>query len=212
MKLSFDDAMFYKILLESGFKEDVDKWINDFLNNKAELDGVYLDLAFCYNDLNELISCLHNYIGENPINDKEVCTRLREFIKEKLENNEISIERAIDALISFASDRWQEKYWSDFYMVSIFDEYLNAGFSEQVETFAMVREFINTGKRLDANKFWLDIEKKNKTARKKENKYKILSAVVLTLYSILIMGLSPLLMLLEEHFTGVTINKPTTTM
>ena len=47
-------------------------------------------------------------------------------------------------------------------MVSIFDEYLNAGFSEQVETFAMVREFINTGKILDANKFWLDREKKNK--------------------------------------------------
>ena len=170
MNLSFDDAMFYKVLLESGFKEDVDKWIDEFINNTELLEGIYLDLACCYSDLNETISCLHNYIGDNPINDKEVCIRLREFIKEKLDNSEISIERAIDALISFVSDRWQEKYWSDFYMVSIFDEYLNAGFSEQIETFAMVREFINTGKRLDANKFWLDREKKNKIARKKENK------------------------------------------
>ena len=92
-------------------------------------------------------------------------------------------------------------------MVSIFDEYLNAGFSEQIETFAMVREFINTGKRLDANKFWLDREKKNKIVRKKENKYKILSAVVLILYSILIMGLSSLLMLLEKRFTGTVSDK-----
>ena len=96
------------------------------------------------------------------------------------------MERAIDALISFVSDRWQEKYWSDFYMVSIFDEYQSAGFAAQVEIFAMIREFINTGKRLDADKFWLDRENRSKEVRKKENKYKILSAVVLILYSILI--------------------------
>lgn len=207
MNLSFDDAMFYKVLLQSGFKEDVDKLIDDFINNTELLEGIYLDLACCYSDLNETISCLHNYIGDNAINDKDVCTRLREFVKVKLENNEISIERATDALISFASDRWQEKYWSDFYMVSIFDEYLNAGFSEQIETYAMIREFINTGKRLDANKFWLDREKKNKIVRKKENKYKIMSAVVLILYSILIMGLSSLLMLLEKQFTGTISDK-----
>ena len=100
--------------------------------------------------------------AHDSINDKDVCTRLREFVKGKLENDEITIERATDALISFASDRWQEKYWSDFYMVSIFDEYQSAGFADQVETFAMIREFINTGKRLDANKFWLDREKKSK--------------------------------------------------
>ena len=207
MNLSFDDAMFYKVLLQSGFKEDVDKWIDEFIKNTELLEGIYLDLVCCYSDLNEAISCLHNYIGDNPINDKEVCARLREFIKEKLDNNEISMERAIDALISFVSDRWHEKYWSDFYMVSIFDEYQSAEFADQVETFAMIREFINTGKRLDANKFWLDREKKSKEVRKKENKYKILSAVVLILYSILIMGLSSLLMFLEKHFTGTVSDK-----
>ena len=181
MNLSFDDAMFYKVLLQSGFKEDVDKWIDDFINNTELLEGIYLDLACCYSDLNETISCLHNYIGDNPINDKEVCIRLREFIKEKLDNSEISIERATGALISFVSDNRHKKYWSDFYMVSIFEEYQSAGFADQVEIFAMIREFINTGKRLDADKFWLDRENRSKKVRKKENKYKILSAVVLIL-------------------------------
>ena len=207
MNLSFDDAMFYKVLLQSGFKDDVDKWIDEFINNTELLEGIYLNLACCYSDLNETISCLHNYIGENPINDKEVCIRLREFIKEKLEKNEISLERATDALISFASDRWQEKYWSDFYMVSIFDEYQSAGVADKVEILAMVREFINTGKRLDADKFWLNRENKSKEVRKKENKYKILSAVILTLYSVLIMGLSSLFMLLEKHFSGTVSDK-----
>ena len=94
MGLSFDDARFYKVLLRSGFKEDVDKWIENFINNNTPLEGIYLDLACCYSNLNEAISCLHNYVGENPINDKEVCTRLRKFIKEKLKNNEITIEQA----------------------------------------------------------------------------------------------------------------------
>ena len=207
MNLSYIDAYYYLLLLKAGFEKEVTMWINSIAENSDTLEGIYLDLVCCYSDLNEVISCLHNYIGDNPINDKEVCARLREFIKEKLDNNEISMERAIDALISFVSDRWQEKYWSDFYMVSIFEEYQSAGFADQVEIFAMIREFINTGKRLDANKFWLDREKKNKVIRKKENKYKIFSAIVLILYSILIMGLSSLLMLLEKQFTGTVSDK-----
>ena len=207
MSLSFNDAMFYKVLLQSGFEEDVDKWIDEFINNTELLEGIYLDLACCYSDLNEIISYLHNYIGDNPINDKEVCDRLRCFIKTKLDNDEITIDRATEALISFASDRWQENYWSDFYVISIFVEYLNAGFSEQIETFALIREFINTGKRLDIDKFWLDTEKKNKTARKKENKYKLLVTVVLILYSILIMSMSSLIMLLEKRLTGTVSEK-----
>ena len=52
-----------KVLLESGFKEDVDKWIDEFIKNTELLEGIYLDLVCCYSDLNEAISCLHNYIG-----------------------------------------------------------------------------------------------------------------------------------------------------
>ena len=68
MNLSFDDAMFYKVLLQGGFKEDVDKWIDEFINNTELLEGIYLDLACCYSNLNESIYCLHNYICENTIN------------------------------------------------------------------------------------------------------------------------------------------------
>lgn len=109
MNLSFDEAMFYKVLLQSGFKEDVDKWVEEFINSAEELNGIYLDISICYYDINEFISCLQNYIGNNSINDKEVCNRLRNFIKEKLDNEEITIERAIEALISFGSNKWQEE-------------------------------------------------------------------------------------------------------
>ena len=202
MNLSFDEAMFYKVLLQSGFKEDVDKWVEEFINSAEELNGIYLDISICYYDINEFISCLQNYIGNNSINDKEVCNRLRNFIKEKLDNEEITIERAIEALISFGSNKWQEEYWSDFYMVSFFDEYQMAGIADQVEIFAMIREFINTGKRLDNEKFWSERNKKYKEVQNKENKYKFWSAIVLIIYTLFIMGLSVFFMWLEKHLTG----------
>ena len=40
MNLSFDEAMFYKVLLQSGFKEDVDKWVEEFINSAEELNGI----------------------------------------------------------------------------------------------------------------------------------------------------------------------------
>lgn len=202
MNLSFDEAMFYKVLLQSGFKEDVDKWVEEFINSAEELNGIYLDISICYYDINEFISCLQNYIGNNSINDKEVCNRLRNFIKEKLDNEEITIERAIEALISFGSNKWQEEYWSDFYMVSFFDEYQMAGIADQVEIFAMIREFINTGKRLDNEKFWSERNKKYKEVQNKENKYKFWSAIVLIIYTLFIMGLSEFFLWLEKHLTG----------
>lgn len=203
MGLSFDDARFYKVLLRSGFKEDVDKWIENFINNNTPLEGIYLDLACCYSNLNEAISCLHNYVGENPINDKEVCTRLRKFIKEKLKNNEITIEQATNALIIFGSDRIYHEFWSDFFMVGIFEDYVMRGFLDKEKFLDMVRNFINTGERLDSDKFWKSRDKE----QKKENKYKLLSALVLFLYSLFVIGLSLFFIWLEKHLTGLLSDK-----
>lgn len=207
MKLSLDDAMFYKLLLQSGFKEDVDKWIDDFINNNTSLEGIYLDLACCHSNLNDIISCLHNYIGDNHINNKEVCDRLRYFIKSKLDNDEITIEQAIKALAIFCSDKIHDEFWSDFFIVGIFEEYMMREFLDKEEFFNMVREFINTGKRLDSEKFWVERENKYKVIRKKENKYKLLSALVLFLYSLFVMGLSLFFIWLEKHLTGSLADK-----
>ena len=203
MKLSFDDAMFYKLLLQSGFKEDVDKWIDDLINNNTSLEGIYLDLACCPNDLNDIISCLHNYIGDNHINNKEVCDRLRYFIKSNLDNDEITIEQAIKALAIFCSDKIHDEFWSDFFIVGIFEDYMMRGFLDKEKFLDMVRNFINTGKRLDSDKFWKSRDKE----QKKENKYKILSAVVLFLYSLFVMGLSLFFIWLEKHLTGSLSDK-----
>lgn len=61
--------------------------------------------------MNELISCLFSYIGNNKIDDKGLCDRLRLFIKEKIDKAEISYEEAANSLCGFAikSEKRQEE-------------------------------------------------------------------------------------------------------
>lgn len=67
----------------------MNQWIDSIAANNDVLEGIYLDLVCNQNNLNGLISCLHSYIGNNKIDDKALCDRLRLFIKEKLHNNEL---------------------------------------------------------------------------------------------------------------------------
>jgi len=160
MKLTYEDAYYYKLLLQLGFTKEVDNWILSIANNNKELEGIYLDLV-CANNLkensiNEVISCLHNYIGDNKINDKELCDKLRLFIKTKLDNNEIDESTSADYLSGFAiaSEKIHDKYWSDLYYISVYGDYKAEGFIDETKYNKIVRDFLETGKLLDSDEFW----------------------------------------------------------
>ena len=156
MELSYLDAYYYMLLLEVGFKEDVNNWINLIAEEKNSLDGIYLDLVCNQNHLNELISCLHSYIGNNKIDDKGLCDRLRLFIKEKIDKGEISYEEAANSLCGFAinSEKREEKPWNDFYMLSVYGDYMDGGFLDVEDYHKIVSEFVNTGRLLHPDDFW----------------------------------------------------------
>ena len=130
MKLSYDDAMFYKLILQSGYQKEVNDWIDNFTTNNDLLEGIYLDLVCNQDNLNELISCLHNYVIEKDFNDKVVCDRLQSFIKDKLNKNEISYEEAANSLCGFSihSEKWLDEIWHNFYMLSVYGDYMDGGF------------------------------------------------------------------------------------
>ena len=72
---------------------DVNEWIDNIINDNEVLEGLYLDLACCFGNINKIISVLHNYLKDCKINidNKLVCDKLRLFIKEKLDNKEITL-------------------------------------------------------------------------------------------------------------------------
>ena len=145
--LSYEDAYFYKLILQCGFYEEVNEWIDSIAVVNDSLEGIYLDLVCNQNNLNELISCLHSYIGNNKIDDKSICDRLKLFIKEKIDKSEISYEEAANSLCGFAikSEKWEEEPWKDFYMISVYGDYMDGGFLDVKDYHKIIIEFVNTG-------------------------------------------------------------------
>ena len=165
--LSYEDAYFYKLILQCGFYEEVNEWIDSIAVVNDSLEGIYLDLVCNQNNMNELISCLRSYIGNNKIDDKGLCDRLRLFVKEKIDKGEISYEEAANSLCGFAikSEKWEEEPWKDFYMISVYGDYMDGGFFDVKDYHKIVIEFVNTGKLLHLDDYW-----KTRTSKQKNNK------------------------------------------
>lgn len=203
MILSLEDAYFYKILFQCGYEQEVYEWIDAIAYENEELVGIYLDLVWCGKDINKIISCLHNYIGDKEINDKEVCDKLRMFISEKLNNNKIDINKAADSLSSFVSpEKLHDKYWSDFYMISVYGDFISEGLMDIAEYNTFVRKFLETGKLISYDAFLASRSKGFNDERKKERKYKILCTLALIVYSVLIMGLCILIIEKIKNVNG----------
>lgn len=174
--LSCEDALFYKTLARCGFIKEVDELIDNIINDNELLEGLYLDLAYCFGDINKIISCLHNYIEKckMSIDDKLVCDRLRLFIKEKLDNKEITIVDAANYLYSFVdNEKYYDNYWNDFYRIGDWIDLYEDEILDEKRFVTIVEEFIETGITFDTiNLFGKPKEKYNRK-RIKENRKKI---------------------------------------
>ena len=60
--LSCEDALFYKTLARCGFIKEVDELIDNIINDNELLEGLYLDLAYCFGDINKIISTKFLYM------------------------------------------------------------------------------------------------------------------------------------------------------
>lgn len=204
MLISYEDAYFYKILLQTGFVEEVNQWIDNIANNNEKLEDINLELVCLQGDTNKVISCLHNYIGKKIVDDEILCNRLRLFIKCKIDNEELTIEKAAESLSSFSlsSEKIYEEYWNDFYILGAYGDLVAEGLIAREKYNAIARQFIVTGNKIDTDDFWSTRANRYETFRKKERKYKIFYIVGLVLYSIFIMFLSFLFMKLENSING----------
>ena len=97
-ELTYDEAYYYKILIELGFNEEFEKYI-EYLENELEVyEGFYLDLIYNQSNASNIISLLNNFILDKKINESKVFEKVRLFLLDKLNNNEINEKKAIELL------------------------------------------------------------------------------------------------------------------
>lgn len=169
MKLSYEDAYFYKLLLQAGFSTYVNSWIEKNIYTNDSLEGIDLELAINYGDVNKVISCLNSYIGEEKINDKNIYEKILNFISERYKNGEITIEGVVESLYSFVciTEKFYDDYWYEFYEIGehyklIFDGLIDSNvFYLKLEEYLEKRVKINFSNIIKKNKL-LDVIKKEK--------------------------------------------------
>lgn len=142
-ELTYEEAYFYKILIELEFNEEFEKYI-EYLENELEVyEGFYLDLIYNQSSPLNVISLLNNYILDKDIDKSLVFEKVRFFFLDKLNNNEINEKKAIELLSLLYNhyfnyiDKMEE--WFYFY-----EEYI-MGYLKDENINVAIRTFLEKG-------------------------------------------------------------------
>ena len=142
-ELTYEEAYFYKILIELEFNEEFEKYI-EYLENELEVyEWFYLDLIYNQSNTSNIISLLNNYILDKDIDKSLVFEKVRFFLLDKLNNNEINEKKAIELLSLLYNhyftyiDKMEE--WFYFY-----EEYI-MGYLKDENINVAIRTFLEKG-------------------------------------------------------------------
>lgn len=142
-ELTYEEAYFHKVLIEIGFNEEFEKYI-DYLENELEVyEGFYLDLIYNQSNTSNIISLLNNFVLDKKINESKVFEKVRFFLLDKLNNNEINEKKAIELLSLLYNhyftyiDKMEE--WFYFY-----EEYI-MGYLKDENINVAIRTFLEKG-------------------------------------------------------------------
>ena len=142
-ELTYEEAYFHKVLIELGFNEEFEKYIDYLENELIVYEGFYLDLIYNQSSPLNVISLLNNFILDKDIDKSLVFEKVRLFLLDKLNNNEINEKKAIELLSLLYNhyftyiDKMEE--WFYFY-----EEYI-MGYLKDENINVAIRTFLEKG-------------------------------------------------------------------
>ena len=160
-ELTYEEAYFHKVLIEIGFNEEFEKYI-EYLENELEVyEGFYLDLIYNQSSPLNVISLLNNFILDKDIDKSLVFEKVRLFLLDKLNNKEIDLEKTIESLdlLSFyyleddCMDEW-DTFYTD-YELGYLERY-------NLDLLKVVRSYLETGKIENYERSYVPKEDKKK--------------------------------------------------
>ena len=130
--LSFEQALYYKLLCQLGHTEEIDAYIEEELLKSENCEGILLDLAWCASDLNKYIEVLTAYLKDAMVDNLLVCQMLKKFVARKYNEMDIEIETCAKILYQFAvmSEKYAEEGFDEMYRIGIELEEVLDGYGE----------------------------------------------------------------------------------
>jgi hypothetical protein len=119
--LSFEQALYYKLLCQLGYTEEIDAYIEEELLKKEDCEGILLDLAWCASDLGKYVEVLTAYLKGAVVDNLLVCQMLKEFVARRYDAMDFEIETCAKTLYQFAvmSEKDAEEGFDEMYCIGI---------------------------------------------------------------------------------------------
>ena len=126
--LSFEQALYYKLLCQLGCTEEIDAYVEEELLKKEDCEGILLDLAWCASDLGKYVEVLTAYLKGAVVDNLLVCQMLKDFVARRYDTMDFEIETCAKILYQFAvmSEKYTEDGFDEMYRIGIeFEEVID---------------------------------------------------------------------------------------
>jgi len=175
--INVEEAFYYKVLISCGIYDGYSDWLNWHLENEEPLSDIVLELSFCGSDNDKTIRHLHNYCLEYGFDEKNVCEKLRLFLKESYYSNKMSKEEVISNMYLFANNIEETTFeldmniWGDmFYMEYYYSLALEMeNFQEQLDSAFL--KYLNDGASIVSDSIFYSTKPKKESFYKKVLKF-----------------------------------------
>lgn len=94
--LTYEEACYFENMLLLGFSEGYDAWFDQTLATEDPLSDLMLALTFCA-DNRAVISVLHNYYLDKPIDDVAVYEKFRTYFRQAYYSGKMNEEEIVTA-------------------------------------------------------------------------------------------------------------------
>ncbi len=107
-----EDAFFQMLLIRSEITEEYDAWFDRYLEEEAPLSDIVLELVDAGSDFDKIVSCLHFYTAERPLDYAKVAEMLRLYLKNAYESGRMDNITCTSYMYRFAekSGRMHEEF------------------------------------------------------------------------------------------------------
>ena len=140
--MTYEQALYYKILIINGFEEEYHKFITEKLQTESPLSDIILELSFCGSDKDRILSALWEYlldVAKNDIDAEVVGNYLRNFLREKYLNEKYSVADTVSLVYRFIhSDDYFSWEVNNMYIV---DDYYSLAEDGMIKMEDFVNEF-----------------------------------------------------------------------
>lgn len=147
--MTYEYAVFFKLLLLCGYKDDMEQHLDTALVEQEPLSDIVLELSMAGSDDKKKLSLLNEYllqVKDSDIDyDQSVFPLLMSFLKRRYIEDAMSMKDITDLMYQIAihTERYLDEPWNTMYLMGVLYSEAEAGYIDKDDYQRKFDAFIN---------------------------------------------------------------------